>query len=55
MRYDDFILQFHQIMISRVDTQIELLSSDYRNGVLCKDKLASAFLVKKDLLQLLKS
>jgi len=44
-----------QIMMSRVDTEIELLSSDYRNGISCKDKLASAFLMKKDLLQLLKS
>ena len=42
-------------MISLVDTKIELLSSDYRKGVPCKDKLASAFLMKKDLLQLLNS
>ena len=50
-----FELRYLQIMMSRVDTEIELLSLDYRNGVSCKDKLASAFLVKKDLLQLLKS
>ena len=42
-------------MTCMVDGRIELMSSDYRNGLPCKEKLANLLMLKKDLLQTLNS